>query len=96
MKLRTGANNLKETLQNMNGAMKYVLDQTELKPLQEFAENRAKSKKRNFIPSLIEKEIFNDIGKLKSWLREDMMIERNVLITNLRDTIEKAKEEINE
>ena len=96
MKLRTGANNLKETLQNINGATKYVLNQKELKPLQDFAKNRARSKKRNFVPSLIEKGIFNDIGALKSWLREDMMIERNILITNLKNTIEKAKEEVNE
>ncbi len=93
MKLRTGVNRTKTALEDISGAINFVLNQSQLEPLQEFAKNRAKSKKRNFVPSLIEKGIFNDIGALKSWLREDMIAEKNILIGKVTETIEKIKEE---
>ena len=92
--LATGATELQKDLSDYNTMISLVKATNSLEQIQKVANGVGKILGRNnkiYIQNLIDKEIYNDIGALKTYLTDDLLVQRNFLTEKFVKFVENKK-----
>ena len=91
------ATSTKTGLTNFNRLIQQTENTKTLSQLQELAiQIGDATKKKNFVNSLKKQNIWEDLGALKKYLKDDLYMARNKIAENFVKLIERKKEEVNE
>lgn len=94
--LATGANELQKDLSDYNSLIGLVKATNNLEQIQKVANGVGKilgRNKKTYVQNLIDKGIYNDIGALKTYLMDDLLVQRNFLTEKFVKFVESKKGE---